>query len=248
LYYKIFNEFLQEVGTKFKGGKFTGSTNGPRTLNKIFDKIKSGEKITMYNKRDTGNQGDWGTLLESGWGDKEVLSFLNSNGIISSANVEDLNQGDLDKLNDFFETVFSLNKLENFKKIAKSKDAIVRGSGMQVLGSDNVKSINDGIVQTHRDDTILAAKPGGGFDKLFTGILPEIDRIGKYVSSMGGFGGNSTFTINGSVKLTSDSGNSIDIIPMLKNNPDLLRQLVNILISGSEIYHNGGKTNEFLRI
>lgn len=133
-----------------------------------------------------------------------------------------------------------------FQKVAKDlniNDAII-SPGMQV------KSINDGIVQTHPNDTLLAAKPGGGFDKLFSSILPDISNIGRYVASTmnGNIGGNSTFTINGSIKLTSDSGCSIDIIPMLKNNPDLLRQLVNILISGSEIYHNGGKTNEFLRI
>ena len=124
------------------------------------------------------------------------------------------------------------------------------GNAIPVSNQDKVVKVEDAVVQTHPNDTLLAAKPGGGFDKLFSSILPDISNIGRYVASTmnGNIGGNSTFTINGSLKLTSDSGNSIDIIPMLKNNPDMLRQLVNILISGSEIYHNGGKTNEFLRI
>lgn len=114
--------------------------------------------------------------------------------------------------------------------------------------------INDGMVelaQPHKDDTLIAAKNGGPFDKLFNGVFSEVKSIGNYISQNDGPIGGSlkldsmNININGKLDLSSN-GKSIDIMNELRNNPLLLRALTQMLANEISKNMNGGRTQNVI--
>lgn len=140
------------------------------------------------------------------------------------------------------------------------------GNPMSVAAS-KVTPIHDGTVATtDPQDVALFAKTGGPFDTLFNGIFAKINEISNVlprsmeytmplertineINHSKGTANNSKIQIdtvkielNGKLELSNSSGQSVDVINEIKNNPILLRTLTQLISESMEKNINGGRS------
>lgn len=244
---------------------------------KIFKKLKNTKgKLSMSNWQSYNDN-----ALDLGANAKEMLNTLHHFGLISNNYLDNIAESNaassdfavLNKAMEMFirqgqsltgranASVANSATYADEKTYAaprlfydQTRDAIIKGqgSGMSILNSDKVTSINDGIVRTHKDDTILASKPGGGFDKLFNGVLAKaeethgfitkvlpnvVNNYNNSVNNNGSSNGNINVRFSGSVRFESN-GKSIDM-----NDPDMLNMLARNVSKAFVEMNNGGKSN-----
>ena len=153
--------------------------------------------------------------------------------------------------------------------------SFANGSPMAISAS-NVTPINDGqIAMTHPMDTGIFAKTGGPFDTLFNKVFDRINAvydfirpsfvepafiketkvvITKSISEMKDVLNSANeakskpveVNINGSIELKS-GGQGVDIIGLLKNNPDFVRKITEMVAYQISSNTNGGKSEMFPR-
>ena len=119
----------------------------------------------------------------------------------------------------------------------KDNALYVRDGIVTPNGSSHVIPVNDTIVKTHPNDTVLAAKPGGPFDTLFDGIFGMVKEIHSALS--GNASGNINVNVNGGIDLKSN-GVSIE---NLRNNEMLKRAITEVVMENMSNKVNGGKND-----
>lgn len=82
-----------------------------------------------------------------------------------------------DKIKDLGKGIFEKAK-SKIKDLLPIGDGIAFGDGKPMtVAANSIKTINDGIAETHPNDNAIFAKTGGPFDTLFNGIFGRIDEI-----------------------------------------------------------------------
>ena len=123
---------------------------------------------------------------------------------------------------------------EDFKEKALfMNDGVITSNG-----SSHVIPVNDAIVRTHPNDTVLAAKPGGPFDTLFDGIFGMVKEIHSALSGSTA-SGNINVNVNGGIDLKSNGMN----IESLRNNEMLKRAITEVVLENMSNKVNGGKND-----
>lgn len=156
-----------------------------------------------------------------------------------------------------------------------AQDAISLSNGKsQMISAAQIKSIHDGaLARTDPMDTGIFAKAGGPFDTLFNGIFGKIDSVygmfNTFIKPVMANHGETVrskdpmqilreafpqeiklntqplkLDISGSIDLKS-GGQIIDIMTMLKNNPDFVKQLTELIAYQFNSNANGGKSTLF---
>lgn len=122
---------------------------------------------------------------------------------------------------------------DNLSDIKSFQDGIISPNG-----SSHVIPVNDAVVRTHPNDTVLAAKPGGPFDILFDGIFGMVKEIHSALSGNTA-SGNINVNVNGGIDLKSNGMN----IESLRNNEMLKRAITEVVLENMSNKVNGGKND-----
>lgn len=242
---------LGTFGTLLKASRDMDATSVEGAITSI------GQAMYMNNMSEFLN--DDGTLKQDILDSNEMLSIL-ATGI---SNVADLPGAGLESEVEFFKKnaskfVFGTdkngqasimlngeNQIDNYTNTPYNYDyedfkddaLYVRDGIVTPNGSSRVIPVNDTIVKTHPNDTVLAAKPGGPFDTLFDGIFGMVKEIHSALSVNSN--GNINVNVNGGIDLKSNGMN----IESLRNNEMLKRAITEVVLENMSNKVNGGKND-----
>ena len=130
---------------------------------------------------------------------------------------------------------------QNKLKSKYNYDGIGNTNGGIISGASNVRPINDGgiNVRTARKDQYLAAMPNGPIDKILQQLIPGLQAL---LSGNGSSSNNVNINMNGRLDL-SQSGSTVNVVDIIKNNPSKLTEFVAMLERTAQINVNGKATN-----
>ena len=121
------------------------------------------------------------------------------------------------------------------------RDGIGNTNGGIISGASNVRPINDGgiNVRTARKDQYLTAMPNGPIDKILQQLIPGLQAL---LSGNGSSSNNVNINVNGRLDL-SQSGSTVNVVDIIKNNPSKLTEFVAMIERTAQINVNGKATN-----
>lgn len=218
---------ISTIAVNLQGGNFEGLVDESGHVRKEFLENKQLKAIFMTAMSDAFNlEGNtFATELEN--------SNLNLSKYVFKKDKENGTGIYLDGKNQVINTDdFTYDYEEYLKAIRYTNDGIISPNG-----SPHLISINDGFVQTHPNDTVLAAKPGGPFDTLFDGIFGMVKEIHSALS--GNANGNINVNVNGGIDLKA---NGMDV-ENLRNNEILKRAITEVVLENMSNKVNGGKND-----
>ena len=117
-------------------------------------------------------------------------------------------------------------------------------NGGLMLGASSVKPINDGGVNVGfaKKDQYLAAMPNGPIDKILQQLIPGLQAL---LRGNGSSNGSLNLNVNGRIDL-EDSGSTVNIVELIKNNPKIASQLVSIIKRTMEVNSTGKPIRSYM--
>lgn len=117
-------------------------------------------------------------------------------------------------------------------------------NGGIISGASNVQPINDGgiNVKTARKDQYLAAMPNGPIDKILQQLIPGLQAL---LSGNGSSSNDVNINVNGRLDL-SQSGFTVNIVDIIKNDPSKLTEFVAMLERTTQINVSGKPSRNYM--
>lgn len=111
-------------------------------------------------------------------------------------------------------------------------------NGGMIIGTSNVRPINDGSVnvKTAKSDQYLAAMPNGPIDKILQQLIPGLQALLKGSGSSSN--GTANINFGGKIEL-SQNGSTVNLVEMLKNDPAAATKFITLLTKMVETNSNG---------
>ena len=124
-----------------------------------------------------------------------------------------------------------------------TKDGFGNTNGGIISGASNVRSINDGRfnVRTASTDQYLAAMPNGPIDKILQVLIPGLYSL---LSGNDTTSNDVNVNVNGRIDL-SESGSSVNLVDIIKNDPTSLSRFVSMIKRTMEVNQSGKPTKNY---
>lgn len=185
-------------------------------------------------------------MMASKGADTEVAQALNQMDYLynSSADTKDINAY-YNSLNAMErQAVSGFYKKEHGRWVTTTQDGVGNANGGVMFGASNIRPINDGAVNVGfaKNDQYLAAKPNGPIDKILQQLIPGLQAL---LRGNGSSNGSLNLNVNGRIDL-EDSGSTVNIVELIKNNPKIASQLVSIIKRTMEVNSAGKPIRSYM--